>query len=328
MANLKTKFAGLELRNPLIVGSSGLTDSVEKIKNIARHGAGAVILKSLFEEQITVESNNTINSNQQNEYPEAADYIKQYTKNNTINNYLTLIKEAKKEVDIPIIASINCITATEWTNFARSIQDAGADAIEINVFILPTDKNQSAQDYEAIYYELHKKIKKQISIPVIFKIGQQFTNLVGILNRFDAEKVNGVTLFNRFYEPDIDINNLTIKAAEVFSNPSELRKVLRWVAIASGKIQGLDISASTGVHSGEALIKLILAGAATVQVCSTVYENGPEKITEILNELEKWMDSKSFENIKDFKGRLNYSKINNPEMYERSQFMKYFSNHV
>ncbi len=328
MADLKTNFAGLELKNPLIVGSSGLTDNVEKIKDIAAQGAGAVILKSLFEEQITFEANNTISSNQANEYPEAADYIKGYTKDNSLNDYLKLIKEAKQAVDIPVIASINCISASEWINFAKSIQNAGADALEVNVFILPLDKNKKAEKYEDIYYELFDKLREKINIPIIFKVGQQFTNLLTILDRFNANKVNGVTLFNRFYEPDIDIDNLSIKSAEVFSNPSDLRKMLRWVAIASGKIHGLDISASTGVHSADALIKTLLAGATTTQICSTIYKNGTSKIKEIIEELGKWMDNKGFETVDDFRGKLNYKKLKNPEMYERSQFMKYFSNHV
>ncbi|PLX15051.1 MAG: diguanylate cyclase [Salinivirgaceae bacterium] len=328
MADLKTNFAGLELKNPIIVGSSGLTDTVDKIIDIASQGAGAVILKSLFEEQISYEAYNTINSNETNEYPEAADYIKGYTKDNTVNDYLQLIKDAKKAVDIPVIASINCITASDWVEFAQSVQKAGADALEVNVFILPTDRNTKAEEYELRYFELYEKLKKEISIPIIFKISQQFTNLLGLLNRFNADGVNGVTLFNRFYEPDIDINKLTIKAAEVFSNPSDIRKVLRWVAIASGRIEGLNISASTGIHDAEAAIKMILAGATTVQVCSTVYQKGTGIVKEIVDGLNQWMDSKSFNALKDFRGLLNYKKIENPEMYERSQFMKYFSNHI
>lgn len=328
MADLKTNFAGLELKNPLIVGSSGLTDSVEKIKDIASQGAGAVILKSLFEEQISYEAQSTIASNESNEYPEAADYIKEYTKDNSLNDYLNLIREAKKDTDIPIIASINCITVSEWIGFAGAIQDAGADAIEINVFILPLDRNQKSENYELVYHRLFEKLREKISIPVIFKISQQFTNLLGLLNRFNADGVNGVTLFNRFYEPDIDIEKLSLKSAEVFSNPSDLRKVLRWVAIASGKIHGLDISASTGVHDAQAMIKLLLAGASTVQVCSSIYKNGTSIIPGMIDELNKWMDKKEFESLKQFRGRLNYDKFDNPEMYERSQFMKYFSNHV
>jgi len=328
MADLKTNFAGLELKNPIIVGSSGLTDTVDKIIDIASQGAGAVILKSLFEEQISYEAYNTINSNETNEYPEAADYIKGYTKDNTVNDYLQLIKDAKKAVDIPVIASINCITASDCVEFAQSVQKAGADALEVNVFILPTDRNTKAEEYELRYFELYEKLKKEISIPIIFKISQQFTNLLGLLNRFNADGVNGVTLFNRFYEPDIDINKLTIKAAEVFSNPSDIRKVLRWVAIASGRIEGLNISASTGIHDAEAAIKMILAGATTVQVCSTVYQKGTGIVKEIVDGLNQWMDSKSFNALKDFRGLLNYKKIENPEMYERSQFMKYFSNHI
>lgn len=328
MADLKTNFAGLELKNPIIVGSSGLTDSVEKIKEIADQGAGAVILKSLFEEQISYEAYNTINSNGTNEYPEAADYIKGYTKDNTVSSYLQLIKDAKKAVDIPIIASINCITATDWVEFAQSIQQAGADALEINVFILPLDRNKNSEEYELRYHELYEKLKKEVTIPIIFKISQQFTNILRLLDRFNADGVSGVTLFNRFYEPDIDIDNLTIKAAEVFSNPTDLRKVLRWVAIASGKVERLDISASTGVHNVEAAIKLILSGATTVQICSAVYQKGTTIVKEIVNGLNEWMDKKNFKSTKDFKGMLNYRKIENPEMYERSQFMKYFSQKV
>lgn len=328
MADLKTKFAGLELKNPLIVGSSGLTDSVEKIKDIADKGAGAVILKSLFEEQISVEANHTINSNETNEYPEAADYIKAYTKNNSLADYLNLIRTAKKETNIPIIASINCITVSEWIEFAQSIENAGADALEVNVFILPTDRNKKSEDYELVYHDLYQKLSSKINIPVIFKIGQQFTNMLALLNRFNADGVDGVTLFNRFYEPDIDIEKLSLKSAEVFSNPSDIRKVLRWVAITSGKIHDLDISASTGVHDANAMIKMLLAGADTVQICSAVYEQGTEIISQILKGLEEWMDKKAMDSVQDFRGRLNYNKLKNPEMYERSQFMKYFSNHV
>lgn len=325
MINLETTYLGLQLKNPIIVGSSGLTNSVEKIKKVHQAGAGAVVLKSLFEEQINHDVDRSIYHGAGMDYPEAMDYIKTYSRNNSVSEYLTLIKEAKAAVDIPVIASINCFSADEWIDFAQQIENAGADALELNLFVVNTDKNSHAPDYEALYYKIAQTVSQVISIPVVMKLGMYFSNLVAVVDKLSVSGAKGVVLFNRFYEPDIDINNLNLTAAEIFSSPSDIRRSLRWVAIVSDRIKNIDVAASTGVHDGDAVIKQLLAGAKAVQVCSAVYKHGPEIITRMLEKLETWMSEKSFNQIDQFRGLMSYGKMKNPSVYERAQFMRYFS---
>eukprot|EP01029_Cantina_marsupialis_P029602 TRINITY_DN781894_c0_g1_i1.p2 TRINITY_DN781894_c0_g1~~TRINITY_DN781894_c0_g1_i1.p2 ORF type:complete len:335 (-),score=55.39 TRINITY_DN781894_c0_g1_i1:619-1623(-) len=326
MINLETTYMGLKLKNPVIVSSSGLTNSVRKIKIIEEKGAGAVVLKSLFEEQITNEARHLIGRDPKNaNYPEAEDYIQNYVKGNSVSNYLTLIKEAKAAVSIPVIASINCVSSSDWTHFAKEIEQAGADAIELNAFIVPTDRNMSSAKYEELYYNIFNAVKKEVNIPISMKLGIYFTNLFTVADRLNASGADALVLFNRFYEPDIDIEDMKITSAEVLSSPGDIRKSLRWVGMLSDKIKGIDISATTGIHNGEAAIKQLLAGAKTVQVCSTVYEHGFDRITTILEEMTEWMKRKEFNSVDEFRGKLSYGNIPDSAMYERAQFMKYFS---
>ncbi len=325
MSNLNTTYLGIPLKNPIIVSSSGLTKGISQINKVVEAGAGAIILKSLFEEQINHEINNQISRSEGVDYPEATDLIAAYTKENTVSEYLKLIKDAKAKFDIPIIASINCFSSSEWIAFAKQIEDAGADAIELNIHVVNTDKNVEASTIEGLYYSIAENIKKAVSIPFAIKLGDNFINLIGVINKLNILGAQGVVLFNRFYEPDIDINKMAITSASIFSSPADIRKSLRWVAIASDKVDSIDISASTGNHSGEAVIKQLLAGAQTVQVCSAIYNNGAKVISDMLNELSYWMDEKGYQSIDDFRGKLSYKNIKNPSMYERAQFMKYFS---
>jgi dihydroorotate dehydrogenase (fumarate) len=322
MLNFEVSYLGLKLKNPVIVSSSGLTSSIEKIRKIEKSGAGAVVLKSLFEEQINYEAGSLVMNH---DYPEAEDYIKGYTKDHSVGEYLKLIETAKKEVSIPVIASINCVSASDWVRFTREIEQAGADAIELNVFSLPTDRNLGGADYEKIYFDLAEKMKTVTSLPISMKIGNHFTNPVNLVYRLFTLGVKGVVLFNRFYEPDIDISNFSLTAAEVFSSPLDIRQNLRWVAIISDKVNQIDISASTGVHSGEAIVKQLLAGAETVQVCSILYKNGVEYVAKLIEQLEDWMNRNNYKSIGEFKGIMSYKSIPDPALYERSQFMKYFS---
>ncbi len=325
MINLETKYLGITLKNPIVVSSSGLTNSVEKIGKLVEAGAGAVVLKSLFEEQINHEISNSINSGEGFDYPEALDYITEYTKENNVNDYLTLIRNAKETYDIPVIASINCFSTGNWIEFAKRIEDAGADAIELNVYVLNTCKTSKAEEYENVYYDVLTDVKKEVNIPVVMKLGLYFSNLVRVVDMMSAYGAKGVVLFNRFYEPDIDIHKMSVKPAEVFSSSADLRRTLRWVAIVSDKVKNIDVAASTGIHSGEDVIKVLLAGAAAAQVCSAIYKNGPIVITRMLGDIEKWMEEKDFDTIEEFKGSMTYGRIENPAHWERSQFMKYFS---
>lgn len=323
MIDMKTQYAGLTLRNPIIVGSSGLTNNAERNKEFEKAGAGAIVLKSLFEEQIEMQSDVLM---QDSDYPEAADYIRGYVKANQVNDYLDLIKKTKAVCSIPIIASINCYKADAWIEFAHQIELAGADALELNVFFMETEPTYNSEEIHNTYISIIRKVKETVSIPVIMKIGKTFSNIPALVNTLKANGANGVVLFNRYYQPDIDINSMQIVSGNVFSNHSDLSDTIRWTAIVSGKVPGISIASSTGIHDWEDVIKCLLAGASAVQMCSAVYTHGAEIISQVLTCIEEWMHQTHHQSVSQFCGKLNYANIPNPAMYERSQFMKYFSN--
>jgi len=320
--NLETSYLGLNLRNPLIVSSSGLTDSLDKIKSAEDYGAGAVVLKSIFEEQINYQAGVLSDGS---DYPEASDYISYYTKTHSLDNYLKLIRSAKEAVDIPVIPSINCVTADDWINFARNIESTGADALEVNMFFMPLDKNINPVDAEKLYFNMVEKLRNTLKIPFAIKLGQRFTNLFYLIDQLYNRGVNGVVLFNRFFEPDIDINTMNIVPASVFSTPEDKRNVLRWIAMSSAINDKISISASTGVHDGNDVIKYLLAGADTVQICSVLYREGHKYLEKVIGSVKSWMESNSYDNIHKFRGLLNYKNFDDARKYERAQFMKYFS---
>jgi dihydroorotate dehydrogenase (fumarate) len=326
MKKLDTTYLGLKLKNPVVVASSGLTNSVAKIKGLEEAGAAAVVLKSLFEEQINGEVSHLISKDPQNSYPEAEDYIRNYTRQNTVAEHLDLLRKVKSEVSIPVIASINAVSASEWTGFAKDFEKAGADALELNIFYVPTTRSEKPEDIEQLYIDVLKKVKAEVSIPVSVKIGFYFTNLIAFAEKLMANGAAAVTMFNRFYEPDINIEKLELSASEVFSSPADIRRSLRWIGLVSAALPKLEIAASTGIHDGEAVIKQLLAGAQVVQVCSSIYINGAQVIAGMTRELEQFMRKWNFDSIEDFRGRLSYAKIEDPQLYERAQFMKYFSN--
>ena len=322
MINLSTEYAGLKLRNPLIAASSGLTNSISKIIKLDKAGVGAVVLKSLFEEQIDSHSEKL---NLTSDYPEASDYINAYVEMNHVEKYLDLIREAKSLCNIPIIASINCYKVANWINFAKSIEDAGADALELNIFLINT--GQYGDRYlEESYINIVREIKKIISIPIIIKIARTVSNLPGLVEKLEALGVSAVVLFNRFYQLDIDINAMEITSGPVFSHPEDFSETLRWTAITSGYVPNFNIACSYGVHKWEDIIKGLLAGATAMQLCSVLYEEGLEIIPEMINNLKDWMTQNNYKRIEEFRGKLSYLNIPNPALYERAQFMKYFSN--
>ena len=326
MADLTTVFAGLTLKNPIIIGSSGLSDTLDNIIEIERKGAAALVLKSLFEEEILKEMNASMQrmSSDGFLYPETVDFYDfMETPEEATVKYLDHIRTAKKNVAIPIIPSINCITASQWTYFPRQIQQAGADALELNIFVLPSDFKRSAEENEKVYFNIINEVKKQVTIPVIVKLSYYFSNLASFLQKISNSGIDGLVLFNRFYNPDIDIDSLEFTSGAVLSNPSDLYLSLRWIGILSGR-SGCTLGASTGIHDGTSLIKIMLAGANAVEIASTVYINGYGQIQVMLDELENWMTEKKMANIDQFRGLLSQSKTANPAAYERVQFMKYF----
>jgi dihydroorotate dehydrogenase (fumarate) len=324
MDRLTARYLGLTLKSPLIVSSSGLTSSLDNLLMAEESGAGAVVLKSLFEEQITHHIN-TLSAF--TGHPESDDYIANYMKSSSVEEYITLIEQAKKNLKIPVIPSINCYSSEGWTSFSKKIADSGADAMEVNVFFLPVDRKKSSAEAEKVYFDVIEKLKKSVSIPIAIKIGFRFSNILYMIDQFYNRKVDGVVMFNRFYEPDFNIEKMTMTPASVFSHKDEQRYVLRWVGMASAQKLKIDISASTGVHSGEDAVKYILAGADSVQVCSVLYQKGVSYLKTMNSEINDWMEKKGFNQISDFKGKLNYLNIEKPSVFERTQFMKYFSSH-
>ena len=321
MTDLKTTFAGLQLKNPIIISSSGLTNSAGKNKNLAEAGAGAIVLKSLFEEQIFIEADQLKDPT----YSEGNDYLAEYIREHKLSEYLELIKESKKVCDIPIIASINCYTDSEWIDFAKQIEEAGADALEINILALQSDVQYKYGSFEQRHIDILSHIKRVVKLPVIMKLGDNLTNPVTLIDQLYANGAAAVVLFNRFYQPDIDIEKMEHISGNVFSNASDLSKTLRWIGIASAMVDKIDYAASGGIHKPEAVVKAILAGASAVEVCSAIYQNTNMYIGEMTRFLQTWMEGKGFKNIAQFKGKLNAKDVQGINMWERTQFLKYFS---
>jgi dihydroorotate dehydrogenase (fumarate) len=341
MIDLSCKYLGLHLKNPLVVGSSGLTSTIENLKTIWLKGAGAVVLKSIFEEQIKFESDKFLASDSPDikswqeafqgivsktefYYDEAYEYLTSYAKEHTLKNYLSLISEAKKVIDIPVIASINCSTQYDWQYFAKRIQEAGADALELNVYLLPSDFEKSGTDNEKVYFDIIREVRKYVSVPLSLKIGYYFSSLAQTTLRLSETGIAGLTLFNRPYNPDIDIAHLQVNASNMFSMDSEYSHTLRWVALLAGKLK-CNIAASTGIHNSETVIKQLLAGADAVHMVSVFYKHNFDILPEIIKGTETWMAQHNFNSINEFKGLLSKKNVQNPASYERVQFLRLFS---
>lgn len=326
MKNLETTYMGLKLKSPIVVASSGLTNSLENLIEMERYGSGAVVLKSLFEEEIEIEMNRNLldMSRPGTLYPEIFDFFDYATVDDTVSKYLYLIKKAKENISIPVIASVNCVSSSEWTHFAKRFEDAGADALELNVFVMPSDLNRTGEENEKVYFEVFENVRNEVSIPIALKISYYFSNLASMIKKLSETGVSALVLFNRFFSPDIDIETYKIIPSSLYSTPNDLPISLRWIAMMSGRVK-CDLAASTGIHDGKALIKQLLAGAKVCQIASTLYKNGIQRIQSMLDELDGWMDKNEFNCIDDFRGMCNQANISNPALYERSQFMKHFS---
>ena len=322
--DLTTRYLGLQLDSPIIIGSSGLTGSLKRIEPFANSGAGAVVLKSIFEEEIYYEYEDVLKEAEAEGISlEQFDYYDYHLKGKKLSRYIELVKGCKENLSIPVIASINCFYSHEWSAFARKIEDAGADAIELNMFFLPTDFERSAREQEEAYFKIIDKIIAAVSVPVALKISYYFSNLGPMIQRLSRTGVAGLVLFNRFFSPDIDIQSFKIKPSFVFSTPAELAVSLRWVAIMAKKVE-CDLASSTGIHDAAAVIKQLLVGATAVQVVSSLYKSGPEQITKMIEGLKEWMQGHGFNSLSDFRGRMSQEAASNPAVYERVQFMRYF----
>jgi dihydroorotate dehydrogenase (fumarate) len=330
MTDISVKYMGLDLPSPLIAASSGLTDNIPNLERFQEQGVGAVVLKSLFEEEIRIHNDLSLSKMTSSGfiYPETLefyDYHDDAVQEATLK-YLELVKKAKSKLSIPVIPSINCVTSEVWTSYLPELENAGADAIELNVFIIPSDLNRGRTENERTYFNIINEVISRLKIPVALKVSFYFSDLAIMLKKFSESGIKGLVLFNRFYNPDIDLEMMEVTSSNVLSTPQDMSNVLRWVAIMHDHVK-CDISATTGIHDGKAMIKMLLAGASNVQVASAFYKNGVDYASEMLEELKTWMQQKSYSRIDDFRGLLSQHGSGNPAAYQRVQFMKYFRGH-
>jgi len=345
MSNLSTRYMGLELKNPLVVSSCGLTKTVQGIQQAAEAGAGAIILKSLFEEQINAELDELAQESQHSGHTETYDYLQGFGRAFGPNEYLKLVSDAKAAVSVPIIASVNCVTAERWTEYAGKLAAAGADGLELNIGFLPNDSAISGVVVEERYLEILSAVRNEVTLPIALKIGPYFSSLGHLAKQLGNDRMKGppftvgwcgpgesdkkvswkgadaLVLFNRFYRFDIDVDKRRLSGGNPYSTSEELHVSLRWISLLAGRV-ACDLAATTGVHDGHDMIKQLLAGATVVQVCSTLYRNGLSQIELILDQLEEWMQRHGFESTADFRGQLSQVRSDDPGDYERLQYIK------
>jgi dihydroorotate dehydrogenase (fumarate) len=323
MADLETTYMGLTLENPVVMASCGLVSKVDGVKRAAAAGAGAVVLKSLFEEQIRAESADEAAGTGLWGHPEAQAYLQsEVWMRYGPRDYCKLVEDSKKAVEIPIIASVNCVGRGWWTDYAKDLESSGADAIELNILVPGTNPDQTGAEVEQIYFDVVSQVASQVKIPVAAKIGFSFASIANVTRRLVEAGAKGLVIFNRFHRPDIDIEDLELKHATPFSDPVEMHYTLRWIGLLSGKV-GCDIAATTGLHQAEHAIKALLAGARVVQVCSTVYRNGFPQIGTIVEGIDAWMNQHEFDEIQDFRGSLSVEEAESAAIYERLQYIKH-----
>ncbi len=315
-------FAGLELRNPIIAASSNRTNSAEYNHSLEQAGVGAIVLKSLFEENI-IRQCEAISSDA--DHAEGGDYLQGYLRSNELSEYIHLIEQSKSACTVPIIASVNCVSTGEWTEFASLIEKAGADALELNIMGIEADVDYNYGDFEQRHIEILKSVVNCVKIPVIVKLGSMLTNPVALIEKLKAYGAAAVVLFNRMYQPDINIDNLEYTSANVLSSAQDLALPLRWVGIASSKVKGINYALSGGVQDGKDVIKAILAGATAIEVCSVLYrENINLWLENALDTMDEWQAKKGYENPMEYCGKMNADCSEKSEKLARNQFLRYF----
>jgi dihydroorotate dehydrogenase (fumarate) len=315
---------GLKLKNPVVPSASPLSAELDNIKRMEDAGAAAVTLHSLFEEQIESEAEALAYYLERGTdmYREALSYfppMEEYRREP--DEYVEHIRKAKEAVDIPIIASLNGITPGGWVSYAKHFQEAGADAVELNVYFIPTDFNLMSYDVEDLYVKIMKAIKAQVTIPVAMKLSPYFSAMPHMASMLDAEGANALVLFNRFYQPDLDIENLQVTPNLILSRSAEMRLPLRWVAILYGHIDA-SMALTTGIHTPEDVVKALMAGADVTNVCSVLLREGIPKIETLLSGLQVWMDDHEYDSVEQMKGSLSQKSIAEPTAFERANYMK------
>jgi dihydroorotate dehydrogenase (fumarate) len=324
MVDLTTTYMGLTLKNPIVPSASPLSKKISGIKEMEDAGAAAITMYSLFEEQIDLEAlaqhdfleQTVFMSAEATAYfPKAADY------NRGPDGYLELIREAKAAVDIPIIGSLNGVTPGGWTRYARLIEEAGADALELNVYLIPARTSLASDGVENTYLEILREVKAQVQIPVAMKLSPFFSALPNMAHRLDRAGADALVLFNRFYQPDLDLEELSVVPHLVLSNSNEMRLPLRWIAILYGHVKA-SLALTTGIHTAEDAVKAIMAGADIANVTSVLLERGPAALSELVSGVAEWMEAHEYESVAQMKGALSQRNVAEPAAFERANYMK------
>jgi dihydroorotate dehydrogenase (fumarate) len=325
--DLTTTYLGMNLKNPIVPSASPLSRDIGNIKEIEDAGAAAVVLYSLFEEQITHEALELYfhTVTHQESYAEATSYFPETEVYNMgPEEYLEQIRKAKESVQIPVIASLNGATPGGWTEYAKKIEQAGADALELNVYMLATDVKKSSEDIEKTYIEILKLVKSTVKIPVTMKISPYFSSLAGFAKNLDDAGADGLLLFNRFYQPDIDLDTLEVVPNVLLSNPQSMRLPLRWIAILYGRIKA-DLAATSGVHSAEDVIKMVMVGAKITEMFAALHQYGIGHIRSILRDIKTWMIDHEYESFDQMRGSMSHRSAANPAAFERANYMRALS---
>lgn len=322
MADLRTSYMGLQLRNPIIVASSPLTATVDSLVACEKAGAGAVVVKSIFEEQISAEALRDTSRNC--EYLAVSDFedvFNKISKDYYFDQYLKLVQKAKSKLSIPVIASINCSNVSSWTEYAKRFESVGADALELNYYPIASNAAVTGDKVDKRALAFARESRSATKLPLSIKISSQYSSLANIIRSFGREGIDALVLFNRFYRPDIDINRLEVCGMHAYSEPSEYADSLRWIALMAAETKNIDFAGSTGIHNAETVIKMLLAGAKATELCTVLMRNGLDTISSILSEVGAWMDRKGFSSVSEFQGRLAQENMLDGAHWERSQYM-------
>jgi dihydroorotate dehydrogenase (fumarate) len=325
--DLSTEYLGLKLRSPLVPAASPLSEDIDTIKQMEDAGASAVVLYSLFEEQLRQDSAELAHNLEQGteSFAEALSYFPEPEEFKLgPEEYLAHIAKAKKAVKIPIIASLNGSSVGGWTKYAKAMQQAGADAIELNIYNIPTDMELTSTEVEQIYLDIVKAVKSEVKIPVAVKLSPFFTNFANMAKRLDQVGADGLVLFNRFYQPDIDLETLDVKPNILLSTPMAMRVPLRWVALLYGRIKA-NLAATSGIHRSSDVLKMLMAGADVTMLCSALIRHGARQISVIERDMVAWMEEHEYASVKQLKGSISQKNCPEPSAFERAQYMKAIS---
>ena len=318
--NLTTTYLGLKLRTPLVPSSSPLSEDLDNLKRMEDAGASAIVMHSLFEEQIRHESQ-TLRHHGTESNAEAPSYFPESDEFKFgPNRYLLNLVKAKQALGIPVIGSLNCRTFGGWLTTARAIEQAGADALELNIYSIPTDPDVTAEEIETGYLTILASVRAQVKIPIAVKLSPFFTNFANFARKLDQQGADGLVLFNRFYQPDIDLETLAVSPTIVLSAPLEMRLPMRWIAILHGRLRA-SLAASSGIHCGTDALKMLMAGADVTMVCSVLLRHGIAHLGEIEREMREWMEAHEYESVEQLKGTLSQRNCPDPAAFERAQYI-------